>query len=64
MHKAIKQVAWEFWSEEDGLQSVEIIILGVALITIASIFKDKMSVYIESCFEVINSCLTTFTDMP
>ena len=45
----------EFWKEEDGIGTVEMILILVVLIGIVLIFKDNLNDLVESLFKTINS---------
>ncbi|MBR4983346.1 MAG: holin, BlyA family protein [Lachnospiraceae bacterium] len=43
----------EFWKEEDGMGTVEIILIIVVLISLVMIFKEQLTKLVESIFEKI-----------
>ncbi len=45
----------EFWKEEDGMGTVEIILIIVVLIGLVIIFKDQVTEIVESLFDRITS---------
>ena len=51
----IKNKIAEFWNEEDGIGTVEMILILVVLIGIVLIFKDNLNDLVESLFKTINS---------
>jgi Flp pilus assembly pilin Flp len=51
MKKRIK----EFWEEEDGIGTVEMILILVVLIGIVLIFKDNLNDLVETLFKTINT---------
>ena len=44
-----------FWIEEDGIGTVEMILILVVLIGIVLIFKDNLNDLVESIFKTIRS---------
>ena len=44
-----------FWKEEDGVGTVEMILILVVLIGLVLIFKDNLNSLVESLFKTINS---------
>ena len=44
---------WDFWREEDGMGTVEIILILVVLIGLVIIFKTQLRSLVESVFEKI-----------
>lgn len=54
MNKCRKLKTWrEFLREEDGMGTVEVILIVVVLVGLVIIFKDKINDIIESLFEKI-----------
>ncbi|SHJ17907.1 Flp1 family type IVb pilin [Pseudobutyrivibrio xylanivorans] len=51
----MKNKMMEFWNEEDGIGTVEMILILVVLIGIVLIFKDNLNDLVESLFKTINS---------
>ena len=51
----IKNRIVEFWNEEDGIGTVEMILILVVLIGIVLIFKDNLNDLVESLFKTINA---------
>lgn len=51
MKKGLK----EFLYEEDGVGTVEMILIIVVLIFVVSIFKDKLGDLVETLFKRVNS---------
>lgn len=51
----VKNKMVEFWNEEDGIGTVEMILILVVLIGIVLIFKDNLNDLVESLFKTINS---------
>lgn len=45
----------EFWKEEDGMGTVEIILIIVVLVGLVIIFKDQVTEIVESLFKKITS---------
>lgn len=45
----------EFWKEEDGMGTVEIILIIVVLVGLVIIFKDQVTEIVESLFNKITS---------
>ena len=43
----------DFWKEEDGMGTVEIILIIVVLISLVMIFKEELTKLVESIFEKI-----------
>ena len=43
-----------FWLEEDGIGTVEMILILVVLIGIVLIFKEQLNSLVESIFKTIN----------
>lgn len=58
MKKRLKnwKVFWKnFWQEEDGMGTVEIILIIVVLVGLVIIFKSQISGLVESIFQKITS---------
>ncbi len=51
----IKQAWKNFWAEEDGMGSVEIILILVILVGIVCIFRKQVTKIIENAFKQIKS---------
>ena len=51
----LKNKIRDFWNEEDGIGTVEMILILVVLIGIVLIFKDNLNDLVESLFKTINS---------
>lgn len=51
----LKNKMMEFWNEEDGIGTVEMILILVVLIGIVLIFKDNLNDLVESLFRTINA---------
>ncbi|MCR5580427.1 MAG: holin, BlyA family protein [Pseudobutyrivibrio sp.] len=51
----LKNKIRDFIQEEDGIGTVEMILILVVLIGIVLIFKDELNSLVESIFETINS---------
>ncbi len=45
----------DFWKEEDGMGTVEIILIIVVLVGIVIIFKSQITELVESIFDKITS---------
>ena len=45
----------EFWREEDGMGTVEIILIIVVLVGLVLIFKEQITDIVESIFKKITS---------
>lgn len=45
----------EFWKEEDGMGTVEIILIIVVLVGLVLIFKEQITKIVNSLFEKITS---------
>ena len=45
----------DFWTEEDGMGTVEIILIIVVLVGLVVIFKEQMTGIIENLFRKITS---------
>ncbi len=45
----------EFWNEEDGIGTVEMILILVVLVGLVLIFKDNLNDLVESLFRTINA---------
>ena len=50
----IKNRIWNFIEEEDGIGTVEMILILVVLIGIVLIFKEQLNSLVESIFKTIN----------
>ena len=55
MNKKIKKMWREFWKEEEGMGTVEIILIIVVLIGLVIIFKAQISGLVQSIFQKITS---------
>lgn len=51
----LKRYMSDFLMEEDGIGTVEVILILVVLIGIVIIFKDKITKLVNSIFKTINS---------
>jgi Flp pilus assembly pilin Flp len=51
----LKRCLSDFLMEEDGIGTVEVILILVVLIGIVIIFKDKITKLVNSIFKTINS---------
>lgn len=51
----VKNKIADFWNEEDGIGTVEMILILVVLIGIVLIFKDNLNDLVESLFKTINA---------
>lgn len=51
----LKRYLSDFLMEEDGIGTVEVILILVVLIGIVIIFKDKITKLVNSIFKTINS---------
>lgn len=51
----LKKYLSDFLMEEDGIGTVEVILILVVLIGIVIIFKDKITKLVNSIFKTINS---------
>lgn len=49
----------EFWKEEDGMGTVEIILIIVVLVGLVLIFKSQLTAIVNSLFEKITSQTNT-----
>ena len=45
----------QFWTEEDGMGTVEVILIIVVLVGLVIIFKSQITQVVESLFEKITS---------
>lgn len=43
----------DFWKEEDGMGTVEVILIIVVLISLVMIFKEQLTKLVQSIFEKI-----------
>ena len=43
----------DFWKEEDGMGTVEVILIIVVLISLVMIFKEQLTKLVESIFQKI-----------
>ncbi|MCR4893048.1 MAG: holin, BlyA family protein [Lachnospiraceae bacterium] len=48
-----------FWSEEDAIGTVELILILVVLIGLVIIFKDQLTTLVNKIFKTINSKATS-----
>lgn len=44
----------EFWNEEDGMGTVEIVLIVVVLVTIAIVFRTQITGMVDRIFTKIN----------
>lgn len=51
----IKNRIWNFIKEEDGIGTVEMILILVVLIGLVLIFKSQLTTLVNSIFDKINS---------
>ena len=45
----------DFWKEEDGMGTVEVILIIVVLVGLVLIFKEQITAVVESIFKKITS---------
>lgn len=50
-----KTILREFWAEEDGVATIEIILILVVCIGLVLIFKKQINTLLENIFKQINS---------
>ena len=50
-----KEILREFWAEEDGVATIEIILILVVCIGLVIIFKKQLNTLLENIFKQINS---------
>ncbi|MBP3926537.1 MAG: hypothetical protein J6D13_05070 [Clostridium sp.] len=51
----IKTLLREFWAEEDGVATIEIILILVVCIGLVLIFKKQINTLLDNIFKQINS---------
>ena len=51
----IKALLREFWAEEDGVATIEIILILVVCIGLVLIFKKQINTLLDNIFKQINS---------
>ena len=51
----IKTLFREFWAEEDGVATIEIILILVVCIGLVLIFKKQINTLLDNIFKQINS---------
>ncbi len=51
----IKNKLMNFWKEEDGIGTVEMILILVVLIGLVLIFKDNLNALVANIFRTINA---------
>ncbi|MDR1000315.1 MAG: hypothetical protein LBL96_05900 [Clostridiales bacterium] len=47
----------EFWNEEDGLQTIEIVLIVAVVIALVTIFKGKVEEILNNAFEKVDNSL-------
>ena len=55
LHLWIKKLQTGFWKKEDGITTVELILILVVLIAIVLIFKDNITQLVNDIFDTITS---------
>ena len=50
----LKDRARSFWRDEDGMGTVEVILIIVVLIGLVIVFKEQISGIVEDVFQTIN----------
>lgn len=51
----IQKTIWRFWKEEDGIGTVEMILILVVLISLVIIFKSQLTQLVNDIFSQITS---------
>jgi len=59
--KAMRESAGRFWREEDGMGTVEVILIIVVLIGLVIIFKKQITDLVNNIFKTITSESNTVT---
>lgn len=52
---AVARFFHDFWTEEDGMGTVEVILIIVVLVGLVIIFKDQITDIVENLFNGINN---------
>ncbi len=51
----MKTLLWRLWKEEDGIGTVELILILVVLIGLVVIFKEQLTTIVNNIFDTISS---------
>jgi Flp pilus assembly pilin Flp len=54
----------EFWNEEDGLQTIEIVLIIAVVIALVTIFKGKVEEVLNSAFGKVDDSLDALSTTP
>lgn len=60
MVKEMKKTIVDFWKEEDGMGTVEVILIVVVLVGLVLIFKKQMTSVVNNIFDKITSQTNAF----
>lgn len=56
-----KLKSWkDFWKEEDGMGTIEVVLITVVLVSLVVIFKDQLTDIVEKLFDKITSKTNRF----
>ncbi len=55
MFASLKNKVWEFITKEDGMGTVEVILIIVVLVGLVLIFKDRLTTIVNTLFQKITS---------
>ncbi|MBQ7933961.1 MAG: hypothetical protein IJ327_04150 [Lachnospiraceae bacterium] len=50
----------DLWKEEDGMGTIEVVLITVVLVSLVVIFKDQLTGIVEKLFEKITSKTNRF----
>ncbi len=50
----------DFWREEDGMGTIEVVLITVVLVSLVVIFKDQLTGIVEKLFDKITSKTNRF----
>lgn len=53
----LKTFFMDFWNDEEGLETIEILLILAVLITIALLFKERLTNWANSLFDEIGNKL-------
>lgn len=51
----MKQELMEFWNEEDGMSTVEVVLIVAVLVILVTTFKSQVTTLISKWFKTISS---------
>lgn len=57
----MKALAQEFWQEEDGFQTVELVLILIVMVGLVTVLKSAANGWLVSVNTIVTNFISTFT---